>query len=328
MKNSFPFIIAEIGINHEGIMERAFRMISDAHNAGCKVVKFQCHIVEDEYVPCAYDIIPSNADENIYDMMKRCSLNETQERALKLHAENLGMTYLCTPFSRAAADRLERMEVTMYKIGSGECNNYPLVRHIVSKGKPIILSTGMNDFDSIDKAVGIIGDQLYAILHCVSEYPTPYEHVNLPRMLELGRRYHVPCGLSDHSKGIYTALAAVALGASVVEKHFTSDKSWKGSDIPISIEPGELAELVRGTDAITRAMGGSKPFDQLTKDFAFACVVSIDNIAVGDLLTTKNIWVKRPGTGEIKALQYDAILGKMAQRNIPKDVQLRWSDIK
>jgi sialic acid synthase SpsE len=328
MKNNFPLVIAEIGINHEGIMERAFRMIGDACDAGCRVVKFQCHIVEDEYVLCARDIIPSNADENIYDMMKRCSLNETQETALKKYAENLGMTYLCTPFSRAAADRLEKMEVTMYKIGSGECNNYPLVRHIVSKGKPIILSTGMNDFDSIDKAVGIIGDQLYAILHCVSEYPTPYEHVNLPRMMELGRRYHVPCGLSDHSKGIYTALAAVALGASVVEKHFTSDKSWKGSDIPISIEPGELAELVRGADAITRAMGDSKSFDQSTATFAFASVVSINPISAGEILSTGNIWVKRPGTGEIKALQYDAILGKIAQRNISKDTQLKWSDIK
>jgi len=326
MNIKFPLIIAEIGINHGGDYEKAKEMIRDAYIAGCKCIKLQTHIVQDEYLQIARNIIPSNATENIYDMMERCSLSEGDERRLKWLTEELGMMYLSTPFSRAAVDRLERMNVEMYKIGSGELNNFPLVKYIVSKGKPIILSTGMNDFDSIDKAVEIIGDQMFAILHCVSEYPTPYERVNLPRMLQLKERYGKPVGLSDHSQGIYTALAAVALGASVVEKHFTSNKRWEGSDISISIDPGELAELVRGTNTIKSAMGSSRPDDTKTKEFAFACVVSIDNIVVGDLLTTENIWVKRPGGG-IPASEYDTIIGKIAKQNIPKDTQIKLEDI-
>jgi N-acetylneuraminate synthase len=329
MKIDFPFVIAEIGINHEGIMERAFRMIRDAYDAGCQVVKFQTHIIDDEYVPCARKIIPSNADENIYDMMKRCSLNEAQETSLKVYTEKFGMQYLSTPFSRAAVDRLEHMGVTMYKVGSGECNNYPLIKHIVSTGKPIILSTGMNSFDSVDKAVDIIGDQLYAVLHCVSEYPTPYAHVNLPRMLELKEMYHVRVGLSDHSVGIYTALAAVAMGADVIEKHFTSDKTWAGSDIPISITPDELRNLIVGIKAITQSLekhNGILDDNSRTSEFAFASVVSIKHIRIGDTFDEENIWVKRPN-GEIPASEYDIILGKLATRNIPKDTQLKRSDI-
>jgi N-acetylneuraminate synthase len=321
-----PLVIAEIGINHDGDFTKAAQMVRDAHASGCKCVKFQCHIVEDEYIPIARDVIPSNATENIYDMMARCSFDTRQEWCLKLLVEDLGMQYLSTPFSREAADRLERMGVSMYKIGSGECNNYPLVKHIVSKGKPVILSTGMNDFTGIDKAVDIIGDQLYAILHCVSEYPTPYEHVNLNRMLELKERYGKPVGLSDHSKGIYTALAAVALGASVVEKHFTSDKTWPGADVPTSIGPGELAELVRGTDAIALALGSSEPDDQPIKDFAFASVVSINPISAGEILSTGNIWVKRPGGG-IPAAEYESILGLIAIRDIEEDEQISWHDL-
>ena len=318
-------IIAEIGINHEGDMDKAFQMIGDAYDAGCKVVKFQCHIVEDEYIPLARNIIPANAKENIYDMMKRCSLTEEQEASLKQFTEELGMTYLCTPFSRAAADRLERMGVGAYKIGSGECNNYPLIKHIVSKKKPIILSTGMNELIGVDKAVKIIGKQLAAILHCVSEYPTPYEHVNLNRMLELKERYHVPVGLSDHSIGIYTSLAAVALGARVVEKHFTSDKSWAGADIPISIDPQELRELVGGAEAIRCAFrrgGDERP----TARFAYASVVTLRDMHRGETFTEENLWVKRPGTG-IRPGVYEFILGRTATRDLPKDIQLEWSDI-
>jgi N-acetylneuraminate synthase len=319
-------VIAEIGINHDGDMDKAFRMIGDAYDAGCKVVKFQCHIVEDEYIPLARNIIPANAKENIYDMMARCSLTEEQEVSLKQFTEELGMTYLCTPFSRAAADRLERMGVEAYKVGSGECNNYPLIRHIVSKKKPIILSTGMNDIISVDKAVKIIGKQLAAILHCVSEYPTPYEHVNLNRMLELKERYHVPVGLSDHSIGIYTALAAVALGARVVEKHFTSDKNWSGADIPISLDPQELRELVRGAEAIGRASRRSRNDESETARFAYASVVTLRDIHAGESFTEQNLWVKRPGTG-IRPAVYEFILGRTATRDMPKDTQLEWSDI-
>lgn len=326
-----PLIIAEIGINHDGVIERAFRMIQDAHNAGCEVVKFQCHVLDDpygEYVPAARNIIPSNATESIYDIMARCALSEEQERSLKEYTESLGMMYLSTPFSRAAADRLERLGVSMYKIGSGECNNYPLIEHITAKGKPIVLSTGMNTLPEIDRAVDIIGDQLYAILHCVSMYPAPYDRIHLGALKELRLRYGKRIGLSDHSIGIYTALAGVALGAEVVEKHFVSDKSWPGPDVPISITPAELRELIEGAKAIKQSLSGVREVasQRATADFAFASVCSIRDIHPGERFTPDNIWVKRPGTG-ISAANYENVLGKLAEHYIPKDTLLIWEDI-
>jgi sialic acid synthase SpsE len=317
-------IIAEIGINHNGDINKAMLMVMDAYNAGCKIVKFQCHVLEDEMIP--NDIVPSNANESIWNMMKRCSFTEEEDEYLKFYVDNLYIKYISTPFSRAAADRLERLGVSIFKIGSGECNNLPLIKHVVSFGKPIILSTGMNDFRTIDKAVQIIGDQMYCILHCTSMYPTPYDQVHLGVMLELKERYGKPVGLSDHSLGIYTSLAAVALGAQVVEKHFTSDKSWPGADVPISIDPHELRELVQGAKAIEQALGGHKeilPGERGTIDFAYACVVSICDINAGDLFTKENTWVKRPGTGEIMAQDYEYILGLPSRCFIPKDTQIK-----
>ena len=239
--NQKPLVIAEIGINHEGKIEKAKQMVLDAFNAGAECIKFQSHIIEDEMIP--NDVVPGNSKETIWDIMKRCSLTENEESFLKKMVEKLGMIYLSTPFSRASADRLEKMDVTAYKIGSGECNNYPLIEHIASFGKPIILSTGMNDIESISKSVKILREcnTPFALLHVTSMYPTPYENVNLGAMTQLAETFSdAVIGLSDHSLGNYTCYAATALGASILEKHFTSDKFWSGPDIPISIEPSEL----------------------------------------------------------------------------------------
>jgi N-acetylneuraminate synthase len=326
---NFPEIIAEIGINHNGDLYKAVRMIHDAHDAGVKCVKFQSHVVQDEYVDAAKNIIPGNANESIWNIMERCAFTEAQERALKKETEKLGMLYLCTPFSQEAAERLHRMDVKMYKIGSGECNNYPLVKQIASYGKPIIMSTGMNNFDTITPAVDIIktaGVPL-ALLHCVSMYPAPYDKMNLGAIQELKARYHVPVGLSDHSVGNYVSFAAIALGAEIIERHFVSSPSWPGPDVPISIGPIQLRELVKGRRAIVEAVGGTKEKvlgEQPTADFAFACVVSTRPIRQGESLSQDNIWVKRPGTGMIKAAQYEACLGRVALRDIPKDTQLTW----
>lgn len=320
-------IIAEIGINHNGDFTKAQQLIKMAFLCGCECVKFQCHIPEDEMLP--NNIVPSNANETIWKMMKRCSFSEEQEKELKYLTEAFGMQYLCTPFSRAAADRLERMNVSMYKIGSGECNNYPLIRHIVSFGKPIILSTGMNDFAAIDEAVSIIGDNLFALLHCTSMYPTPYDKVRLGAMLELKERYNTRVGLSDHSIGINTSLAAIALGAELIEKHFTINKTWPGSDIPISIDAFELHALIEGEKQIRMALGGTKevlPEEQSVIDFAYASVVTITDIKAGDKFTRENIWVKRPGTGEIRAEQYEDILDTVSLHDIKKDTQLKFGD--
>lgn len=326
-----PLVIAELGINHEGNIDKAIKMIDCAADAGAECVKFQCHIIEDEMVP--NDVIPGNADESIWNIMKRCSLNEQQDWQLKSYCESKGLLYLSTPFSRKAADRLERMDVRAYKIGSGECNNYPLIEHIARFRKPVILSTGMNDLESIDIAVSILRDANvpFCVMHCTSMYPTPYEKVRLGALGILKQRYpDAIIGLSDHSMGIYTCLAAVALGARIVEKHFTADKSWPGPDVPISIDPSDLEQLIVGSRAIFAASGGTKdilPEEQPTIDFAYACVVSIKDIKKGDELTTSNIWVKRPGTGELKAVHFEKVLGRTVSRDIAKNTQLRWDDL-
>jgi sialic acid synthase SpsE len=326
-----PLVIAEIGINHEGSFEKAICMVNDAHAAGCECAKFQSHVIEDEMIP--NDVIPGNSTETIWDIMKRCALSEDEEVRLKDYVESLGMIYLCTPFSRAAAERLKRMKVSAYKIGSGECNNYPLIKHIASDGKPVILSTGMNDLESITPAVEILRQAgvPFALTHCTSMYPTPYEKVRLGGLVELGERFpDAVIGLSDHSIGNYTCFAAVALGARILEKHFTSDKTWPGPDVPISIDPTELKELVEGSRAIHAALGGSKtilPDEKPTIDFAYACVVAIRDIEPGEKLSAENIWVKRPGTGEIKAVHFDAMLGRTVKNGIPKNSQLKWSDM-
>jgi sialic acid synthase SpsE len=328
-----PLIVAEIGINHDGDYYKAVKMIEDAARVGCKCVKFQCHVLDDEYVPAAKQVIPANADKSIYDIMARCALSEDDEWKCKHYTESLGMMYLCTPFSRAAADRLHWMDVQAFKIGSGECNNYPLVEYIAKFGKPIILSTGMNNLETITPAVEIIerAGLEYGLLHCTSIYPCPYDKVNLGAMAELKARFpraHV--GLSDHSIGNYISLAAVTLGAEIIEKHFTSDKYWPGPDNSMSIEPYELKQLIEGAEAITKAMGGSKsilPEEQPTIDFAYASVVSTRDILGGTILDEHNTWVKRPGTGQIKAKDYNLVLGHRALVNIPKDTQIKWADV-
>jgi sialic acid synthase SpsE len=326
-----PLVIAEIGINHEGSFDKAVQMVDDAAAAGCECAKFQSHVVEDEMIP--NDVVPGNTTETIWDIMVRCALSEDEEIRLKKYVESKRMLYLCTPFSRAAADRLRHMGVLAYKIGSGECNNYPLVRHIASFGRPVILSTGMNDLRSITPAVEILraANVPYALTHCTSMYPTPYAKVRLGALQELQAAYpDAVVGLSDHSLGNYTCLAAVALGASILEKHFTSDKSWPGPDVPISIDPAELKDLVDGCRAIHQALGGSKtilPEEQPTIDFAYACVVTLREIQANERLSAENIWVKRPGTGEIKAEHFDALLGKQVQRALKANHQLTWSDV-
>jgi sialic acid synthase SpsE len=325
-----PIVIAEIGINHEGSVDKAIQMVDDAAAAGCECVKFQSHVIEDEMIP--NDVVPGNSTDTIWDIMRRCALNEDEERDLKRYVEAKGLIFLSTPFSRAAAMRLARMGVAGYKIGSGECNNYPLVRHIAAYGRPVILSTGMNDVKSIRPSVEILraaGVQ-YALLHCTSIYPTPYHLVRLGALRALAEAFpDAVVGLSDHSIGNHVCLGAVALGASILEKHFTSDTSWPGPDVPISIDPAELRALVVGSAAVHEALGGRKeilPEEQPTIDFAYASVVTIRDVAAGEPLTRENVWVKRPGTGEILARHFEAILGSHTTRHVPAGTQLRWTD--
>lgn len=332
-RNYSPLVIAEIGINHKGNFNLAKEMVLAAKKSGCECVKFQCHIIEDEMSPLAKQTVPGNESRSIWDIMSECQLNEEEEVALKKYTESLGMIYLSTPFSRDAADRLERMGVHAYKIGSGECNNFPLIRHIAKFGKPIILSTGMNNFDTIHKAVNIIREYNceVALLHCTSIYPTPYNMIRLNAITEMRTEFPgVEVGISDHSLSPYPSIAAVALGAAIIERHFTSDKNIEGPDISISMDPVELSQIIEASKIVWMARDGSKGIldeEKVTIDFAYSTVVAIQDIEEGELLTYDNVWVKRPGIGEIKAEAFDDLVGKKASKRIRKNEHLRWDQI-
>ena len=329
-----PLVIAEIGINHEGSLEVAKELVDAAHRAGAEVVKHQTHIVEDEMSGAAKKVIPGNADVSIYEIMKRCALDEADEVALKNYVEEKGMLFISTPFSRAAANRLNKMNISAYKIGSGECNNYPLLKHIAGFGKPVILSTGMNTLESVAKAVQIFKDAgtPFALLHTTNLYPTPTHLVRLGAMTKLHQAFpDVPVGLSDHTLNNNACLGAVALGASILERHFTDHMQRTGPDIVCSMDEETCAELIQSSKEIWLMRGGEKApakEEQVTIDFAFATVCTIAPIKEGEVFTEKNIWVKRPGTGEILAEQFEDVLGKKAARTIAEDEQLKLFDIK
>ncbi len=326
-----PLVIAEIGINHEGDFSKALELVQAAKASGAECVKFQCHIPEKEMVPNS--VVPANASESIWEMMKRCALSEDEERKLKDYVESLDMLYLCTPFSKEAADRLYALGVDWFKIGSGECNNLPLVRHVAGFGKPMIVSTGMNDRESVERTVGVLQEHHvdYALLHCTSCYPTAYEQVRLGALNELSHLFpDAVIGLSDHTISNYTCFGAVALGASILERHFTVDKRWPGPDIEISMDPEDLKDLIEGSEAIFAARGGEKTLleqEKVTAAFAYASVVAISDVKAGEIFSLGNLWVKRPGTGELLASELEQILGKQAARDIPVNTQLRKADI-
>jgi N-acetylneuraminate synthase len=328
-----PLVIAEIGINHEGSLQVAKEMVDAAYRAGVEVVKHQTHIVEDEMTGAAKKVIPGNADVSIYEIMERCSLNEADELELKNYVESKGMIFISTPFSRAAAERLKKFDIPAYKIGSGECNNYPLLEHIASFGKPVILSTGMNTIESIQKAVAVFDkyNVPVALLHTTNLYPTPIHLVRFGAMVELNQAFpNKVFGLSDHTLNNNACLGAVALGASILERHFTDHMQRTGPDIICSMDEIACRELIISSAEMAQMRGGSKkPADeeQVTIDFAFATVCSIASIKKGETFTKDNIWVKRPGTGKILAENFNGILGKTATRDIENDEQLIWEDI-
>jgi len=329
-----PLVVAEIGINHEGSLEVAREMVDAAARAGVEVVKHQTHVVEDEMSGAAKNVVPGNATVSIYEIMRRCALSEDDERALKDYVESKGMVFISTPFSRAAADRLERMKVSAYKIGSGECNNYPLLKHIASFGKPTILSTGMNTIASVAKAVAIFeqAGTPYALLHTTNLYPTPPRLVRLGAMVELGQAFpKAVIGLSDHTTDNIACIGAMALGGSIVERHFTDHMQRSGPDIVCSMDEIRCRELIEAAKTLHAELGGSKgpvQEEQVTMDFAFATVVTIQAIRAGEAFTKQNLWVKRPGTGAIPAERYEDLLGKTAARDLPIDTHLSDGDIR
>ena len=328
-----PVVIAEIGINHEGSLKTAIEMADAAINAGAEIIKHQTHIVEDEMSNEAKSVIPGNSNVSIYEIIERCALSEEDEKKLMDHVEQRGAIFISTPFSRAAVDRLVRFNIPAFKIGSGECNNYPLVKYISRFGRPVIVSTGMNSIESVRPSVEILrgAGVPFALLQCTNVYPTPPELVRLGAISYLKKEFpDAVVGLSDHTTSNYACLGAVALGASILERHFTDRMDRPGPDIVCSMDGLALSNLIEGSKVIFKARGGKKgPVDaeEPTIAFAFASVVAIDDIEPGQLLTKENIWLKRPGGGDFSVSDYELLIGKKASVFIRKGFQLKKTDI-
>lgn len=325
-----PIVIAEAAVNHQGDFETAKRMVYFAHAMGADVIKFQIHVLHNEMLRDTPQ--SDNFAQPLYDTLDQTNLSVDEHRALKKLCEGLGIMYLCTPFSRIGADILEDLGVPAFKTGSGELTNLPLIEHVAKKGKPMIVSTGMSTFEEVAETVALvksIGTPLI-LTHCVSAYPCPYSITNLKLIPRYQQEFQVPVGLSDHSRGIYTALGATALGAHVLEKHYTLDRQQPGPDHPVSIEPDELGELVKGAKAIFEAIGTDerKIFKEEEQIVAWAreSVVSEQAIKKGTVITKDMVWVKRPspGQGAVAAKDLKKVIGQTALVDIPKDTQLLW----
>jgi N-acetylneuraminate synthase len=329
-----PVVIAEIGINHEGSLETAIQMVDAAVYAGAEIIKHQTHIVEDEMSDEAKSVIPGNADVSIYEIMARCALSIEDERSLMNYVHQRGAIFISTPFSRAAVDRLVDFNIPAFKVGSGECNNYPLIKYISRFGKPVIISTGMNSIESVRPSVEILRNANipYALMHCTNVYPTPPELVRLGAVPQLKEAFpDAVIGLSDHTTSNYPCLGSVALGASLLERHFTDRMDRPGPDIICSMDPIALRELIEGSKIIFAARGGEKgpvEAEAPTIAFAFASVVAIRDIAPGQKLTEENIWVKRPGGGDFTVLDYELLLGMTAATSIRCGFQIKKADVK
>ena len=325
-----PLVIAEIGINHGGNLELAKKMVSLAVRSGVECIKHQTHFVEDEMTEEAKDIYPPHMNESIWDLIANCALTKDEEIELKNFTEDLGVIYLSTPFSRSAADFLNDIDVKGFKIGSGEANNIPLVRHIASFKKPIILSTGMNSLSSIKKSVEIIekAEIEYGLLECTNLYPSPPSIVSLKGIKELKKTFpQATVGFSDHSIGPSIALAAVALGATIIERHFTDTRYRKGPDIVCSMDPAELRFLIDRSKEIHIAINNPKERtkeEEAVYKFARGSIVADRNLAKGAVITEKDIWARRPGTGQIPAYEFDQVVGRVLKRDVLKNTQIKW----
>ncbi len=328
-----PLVIAEIGINHGGDLAVAKEMVRLAAGAGCEMIKHQTHIIEDEMTEEAKSIFPPNADVSIWHVMERCALGREDEAELKRYTEELGMIWISTPFSRAAADFLETLDVPAYKIGSGEADNLPLIRHIARKGKPVIMSTGMQSIETIRASVQILEDSgvEYALLECTNLYPSPPEIVSLQGVTDLKNAFpNAVVGFSDHSIGPEMALASVALGACILERHYTDTRYRIGPDIINSMDPSELRHIIDRSKEIHTALMNPKQrtaAEEPVYRFARASVVADADLAEGHVITEADIWARRPGSGEIAGFDFDKVLGKRLTRAVTRNTQLKWSDL-
>jgi len=321
------FIIAEAGVNHNGSLERALELIDAAAEAGADAVKFQTFTAEGlacrNAKKAVYQEETTGAELSQYDMLAALELDEEAHNTLIARCGALGITFLSSPFDLASIDLLSRLGLELFKIPSGEITNLPYLRKIGALGRRVVLSTGMSEMPEIEAALDVLvpagtGKDNIVLLHCNTQYPTPMEDVNLSAMTTMARVFQVPVGYSDHTVGIEVPIAAAALGAVLLEKHFTLDRSLPGPDHKASLEPDELAAMVRAVRNIEKAMGDGwkrpSASEWENREVARKSLVAARDIHKGELLSEKNLTAKRPGTG-LKPMLWDSVIGKKAGRN-------------
>lgn len=324
-------IIAEAGVNHNGNYDLAVRMIHEAKRAGADYVKFQTAVPElviSTFAPKAeYQKETTGSDESQLDMCRAIHLPLSDYVRLKAVCDEVGIGFMSTPFDLMSIDTLEPLDMDYYKIPSGEITNLPYLRKIASKHRPVIMSTGMSNLDEIAAALDVLergGVQrgMITLLHCNTEYPTPFCDVNLAAMRTIAERFGTAVGYSDHTRGIEVPVAAVAMGAVMIEKHFTLDCTMEGPDHKASLEPDRLKAMVEAIRNVEQAIGSAEKHatasETPNKVVARKSIVAACDIAEGELLTEKNITVKRPGNG-ISPMRWDEVLGTRAKRNFSYD---------
>jgi len=320
------FIIAEAGVNHNGDIKLAKKLIDVAVKAGADAVKFQTFQAEELVTETAekaeYQKETTGSKESQFAMIKKLELSDKNFKELFTYAQRKEIIFLSTPFDPESVDLLDKLGVPAIKVGSGEITNFPLLKHIASKQKPVILSTGMSTLDEVTEAVEVIrkaGSEEIALLHCVSCYPARIEDTNLRAIETLRRKFNLPVGLSDHTVGIHIPIAAVALGACIIEKHFTLDKNLPGPDHRASLEPAELKEMVQAIRSVESALGDGikRPTadEKETKKAARRSLVARTNIPAGTVITEDMLDIKRPGTG-LEPKLINLVIGKKAKKNI------------
>ncbi len=327
MATHSPYLIAEAGVNHNGSLDMACQLIDAAKAAGADAVKFQTFIadalVSQDAPQATYQQHNTGTNESQLEMVKKLELGFDQFRQLKRYCDQVGITFLSTPFDEASADFLASLDIAAFKIPSGEVTNHPFLQHIARKGKPMYFSTGMSYLSEVDEALRAIyatGNRQVTLLHCVSNYPAAPEDINLRAMHTLHTAFHLPVGYSDHTDGIEIALAAAAMGACVIEKHFTLDRTLPGPDHMASLEPPMLAEMVQQIRRVTQALGdGIKrpmPSEANTMLVARRSLVAACSIAAGTTITPAMLTAKRPSTGLSPAMS-DWVIGRQTRIDIP-----------
>lgn len=332
--NQPAFIIAEAGINHNGQMTYAKKLIDVAKDGGADAVKFQTFNTEELVTQSAqkaeYQKTTDGSGESQYDMLKRLELKKDDFIELARYSKEKGIMFLSTPFDKESVDLLDAIGMPVFKIGSGEITNFPLLTYTARKGKPIIVSTGMATLGEIEEALKILknaGAEDIILFHCVSSYPARIEDINLKAMETLKCAFNLPVGFSDHTLGLTASIAAVALGACVIEKHFTLDKKLPGPDHRASLEPIELKQMIRAIRDVEKAMGNGIKMptedEEVNKKAVRRSIIANSDILEGTIITEEMLSVKRPGTG-ITSRYMELVVGRVAGKNIRKNELIKW----